>query len=79
MIKIEFKEAQRLLTNDNYPNCIGKSIYKDDKYITTLFRFIPIKKITFGCPSELVPSREEVIAQLGITKEQDEEMQQKYK
>jgi len=78
MIKIEFKEAQRLLTNDHYPNCIGKSIYKDDKYITTLFRFIPIKQITFGLPSELVPDRSEILKQLGISQQEDEQNQIKW-
>ena len=54
---------------------IIKSIYRNDKFDYSMFDS-PI--VSFGCPSELVPSREEVLQQLGISKEQDEEMQLKY-
>lgn len=85
MIKIEFKEAQ-----DSIIELGGiifvimiKQIFFDKPNNKT--RNLPgfgcpdIGNVTLGSVSELVPSREEVLQQLGISKEQDEQMQLKYK
>lgn len=59
---------------------IKAKFYIFDKKIRNVNnKYNPIVNITFGCPSELLPSRAEVLQQLGISKEQDEEMQLKYK
>jgi len=75
MIKIEFKEAQTGIDNvkclfyDHKKGSVG-DWYRDDHNL--------IDSVTFGCPSQLVPSRTEVLKQLGITKEQDDYIQLKY-
>lgn len=78
MIKIEFKHAKPANERITNTTCLVKDFYTDCLFpCSTVIK--DILNITFGCPSELVPSRDEVLQQLGISKEQDEEMQQKYK
>ena len=72
MIKIEFKEATRMAVKEYHPVCTVKSIYKLNEYLSKSYMILTIKSVSFGCASELVPSRSEVLTQLGITKEQDE-------
>jgi len=76
MIKIEFKKAQQLISYLTDEVVGVKTMFPCVGYAP---KSINIESVTFGCPSELVPSRDEVLQQLGIPKEQDEEMQQKYK
>jgi len=83
MIKIEFKEAQY------YPNSQGLHSdrvfdVQDDNTPMIVFSLWKdhielVKSVSFGCPSELVPSRSEILKQLGITEEEDELFQQQYK
>jgi len=83
MIKIEFKEAQRhILDGNGIISTYSKDMYFEYPNIKT--RLIrkwfddSINSVSFGCASELVPSRSEVLNQLGISKEQDDSMQLKH-
>lgn len=76
MIKIEFKEAQQLVSylTDEFVNV--KDMFPPVGYAP---KSISISKITFGCPSELVPDRSEILKQLGISPQEDELFQGQYK
>lgn len=81
MIKIEFKEAQPLIEahraifdfgNDDLFNESGYAAFWSDSY--------DLKSITPYTPTQdPMLDREHILTQLGISKEQDEQMQQKYK
>lgn len=79
MIKIEFKEVMPTIldgdiSNQTFDLFLDRIVsYSGNKFFTS-----KIKSVTFGCPSELVPSRESVLKQLGITKVQDDAFQAKY-
>jgi len=47
--------------------------YSGKKFFTS-----KIKSVTFGCPSELVPDRSEILKQLGISQQEDEQNQIKW-
>jgi len=77
MIKIEFKEAHGMIPcTDIYQFVKVKTIYFP---MMTPFYANNVESVSFGCPSELVPSRSEILTQLGITEQEDELFQQQYK
>lgn len=75
MIKVVFKNTVKVMADIDLGILDVKYLFhvpQGDRFMSQ------IKSITFGCPSELVPSREEVLTQLGITKEQDEANQKEW-
>jgi len=81
MIKIEFNKAQRGIYQSETPE-VKDWYFKPlsvELRIIKAFMVSDIKSITFGCPSELVPSREEILTQLGITEQEDKLFQEQYK
>jgi len=76
MIKIEFKEAVKLMSSID-SRILNVKILFNYPYGYRLRS--KIKSVTFGCPSELVPSRSEVLTQLGITEQEDKLFQEQYK
>jgi len=80
MIKIEFKEAMPTIlegdiSNQTFDLFLDRIVsYSGKKFFTS-----KIKSVTFGCPSELVPDRSEILKQLGISQQEDELFQEQYK
>jgi len=81
MIKIEFKEV---LPTADYDGLISNNMFDLFEHMVITYKtedcvLSRIKSVSFGCPSELVPSRAEILTQLGITEQEDELLQQQYK
>lgn len=74
MIKIEFKETQPIVGSCG--DAIANFMIYELKYLP---KSISIKSLTFGCVSELVTDRSEILKQLGISQQEDEIFQEQYK
>lgn len=81
MIKIEFNKPLRGHFLNELPD-VKTWFFEPKSASLRIVRGLmmnDVKHISFGCVSELVQTREQVLSQLGISKEQDEEFQLKYK
>lgn len=79
MIKVTFKKPQemlfhlgkdnRFITNQLDYRFLSRS---DTLILYAMDELRMIKSIQFGCESEMVPKREDILKKLGISKKQDE-------
>ncbi len=82
MIKIEFNKPQRgIYQSLDTVEAKARYFYPlgVELHFIRSFMIPDIKSITFGCPSELVPSREHILTQIGITEQEDKLFQEQYK